>query len=133
MINLIIVGIGDLSTKLLPAVKKLEDKKQVKNVIFVDTKPVEQILEELKRLESRIPKDLYEWFKMQKSHIILHDNRNNSTLINKIKNYVGEDEVKTVVYLATPPSAYHSSILKYYEIAQIFFLEKPWADDLSQL
>ena len=133
MINLLIVGIGDLSTKILPAVKKLEEKNQVKNVIFVDTKPVEQILEELKRIESRIPKNLYEWFESQKSHIILHDNGNTSTLINKIRNYVDEDEVKTAAYLATPPSAYHSCILKYNEIAQIFFLEKPWADDLSQL
>jgi hypothetical protein len=40
MINLIIVGIGDLATKIIPAVKKLEDRKQIKNLIFVDTKPV---------------------------------------------------------------------------------------------
>ena len=128
MINLIIVGIGNLATKIIPAVKKLEDRKYVKNVIFVDTKPVEKILEAL-----RIPKDLYEWFKMQKSHIILQDDGNNSTLIDKIRNYVAKDEVKIAVYLATPPSAYHSCVIKYNEIAQIFFLEKPWADDPSQL
>src|SRR5688572_19688765 len=128
MINLIIVGIGDLATKIIPAIKKLEDKKQVKNVIFVDTKPVEKILKSL-----RIPKDLYEWFEMQKSHIILHDDGNNSTLMDKIRNHVAKDHVKTAVYLATPPIAYHSCVIKYNEIAQIFFLEKPWADDPFQL
>ena len=132
MINLIIVGIGNLATKIIPAVKKLEDKKQVKNVIFVDTKPVEKILKEL-RSKLKIPNDLYEWFKMQKSHIILHDNGNNSTLIDKIRNYVAKDEVKTAVYLATPPIAYHSCVIKYNEIAHIFFLEKPWADNPTQL
>jgi glucose-6-phosphate 1-dehydrogenase len=129
MINLIIVGIGNLTTKIIPAVKKLEERKQVKNVIFVDTKPVEKILEEA----LKIPNDLYEWFKMQKSHIILQDNGNNSTLINKIKDYVVKDEVRTAVYMATPPSAYHSCVIKYNEIAQVFFLEKPWADDPSKL
>ena len=131
MINLIIVGIGNLSTKIISAVKKLEERKQVKNVIFVDTKPVEKILEALKAL--KIPNDLYEWFKMQKSHIILQDNENNSTLIDKIKDYVVKDEVKTAVYMVTPPSAYHSCVIKYNEIAQVFFLEKPWADDPSKL
>ena len=131
MINLIIVGIGNLSTKIISAVKKLEERKQVKNVIFVDTKPVEKILEALKAL--KIPNDLYEWFKMQKSHIILQDNENNSTLIDKIKDYVVKDEVKTAVYMVTPPSAYHSCVIKYNEIAQVFFLEKPWADNPSKL
>lgn len=133
MINLIIVGIGDLATKIIPAIKKLEDKKQVKNVIFVDTKPVEKILEAVRIPKLRISKDLYEWFEMQKSHIILHDDGNNSILMDKIRNHIAKDDVKTAVYLATPPIAYHSCVIKYNEIAQIFFLEKPWADDPSQL
>ena len=95
MINLIIVGIGNLATKIIPAIKKLEDKKQVKNVIFVDTKPVEKILKALRIPELRIPQDLYEWFEMQKSHIILQDDGKNSSLIDKIKNQVTKDKVKT--------------------------------------
>lgn len=125
MINLIVVGIGDLANKIIPAVKKLEDMKLAKNLIFVDIKPVKEILNSITIDD--------EWFKRQLNHTIIHDDGNKNALLDKIRALFGNDDVKTVIYLATPPSAYRDCIVKYYKIASVFVLEKPWAKDLNEL
>jgi hypothetical protein len=128
MINLIIVGVGDLAAKLVPAAKKLIDRNKVQNLFFVDIKPVQEIIQtaEIKA------KNFDSWFKKQESHLILQDCPKNSTL-DKIKSLTNKSDLKTVVYLATPPSAYNSSVVKYNGIADVFILEKPWGINLSNI
>ncbi|MGD1836701.1 MAG: hypothetical protein ACPKPY_01420 [Nitrososphaeraceae archaeon] len=126
MINLIIVGVGDLANKIIPAVKKLKDNNQVKQIVFVDIKSVDDILKKL-----NLSNDLKDWFFKQSYHNLLTDNENNQTINQLYSNL--SDDINTVVYLSTSPCNYFESIERYCRIAKLFFIEKPWAKDPSEL
>jgi hypothetical protein len=128
MINLIIIGVGDLAAKLVPAAKNLIDRNEVQNLFFVDIKPIKEIIQTVKMKA----KNFDSWFRKQESHLILQDSPKNSTA-DKIKSLTNKSDLKTVMYLATPPSAYNSSVIKYNGIADVFVLEKPWGDNLSDI
>ena len=103
---------------MVPAAKQLIDKNEVQNLFFVDIKPIKEIIQIVKRKA----KNFDSWFRKQESHLILQDSPKNSGA-DKIKSLTNKSDLKTVVYLATPPSAYNSSVIKYNGIADVFILE----------
>lgn len=124
MINLIIVGIGDLATtKLIPAAKELQTVGQIVKLIFVDIRPIDKILDSLKTNK------FYSWLKSQE---IFQDD-SDTHFLDKISESVTSNDAKTVVYLATPPRSFQSCVIKYNKIAHVFVLEKPWAENSNDL
>jgi hypothetical protein len=78
MINLIIIGVGDLAAKLVPAAKNLIDRNEVQNLFFADIKPIKEIVQTVKMKA----KNFDSWFRKQESHLILQDSPKNSTADN---------------------------------------------------
>lgn len=123
MINFIIVGVGNLANKLIPALKRL-DNKQVGHVIFVDIKPIKNILKSL-----NISREHKEWL-CQNYHDI-SSNKDDVHKLTEIKKSLPEN-ADTVVYLSTPPSEYCENITRFFGISNVFFIEKPWLTNISE-
>lgn len=139
--HFILVGFGDLGTRIFPTLMQINDEESKKltaeqnllDISIVDFPPVEEILEKVKpKLERRFESFSEIQYEESKHLDFL---RNNYFQDSRDSKLIPEDLItrirpdRTIVYLAIPPDGYLSALKKYLPFANIFAIEKPLATD----
>jgi glucose-6-phosphate 1-dehydrogenase len=120
--NLVLVGLGDLAEKTIPAIFELVSEYPSLKITLIDTsrkgdlEKINQLIHSCKIDEKRF----------DDSFLLDDNNKNKEEFLNKLKERL-KGASKTAFYLAISPTAYLAAIRQYGQYSDVFFIEKPWS------